>query len=206
MTRLFECIVININLGYQNKLTAIKYVITILLLTSCINSSAQTTCDTIVWSSTQKLIPANFKDVADTGKTMIAFTLTKFAYKVFPQDGSVIINTSTYFYPCSSWLNKENIKNSIAHEQLHFDIAEYHRRLFLKRVSETVSSADMFSTTTKGIFRDVADQRKAMNNEYDRQTNYGTNAQEQNNWNIKIANLLFEMERYNNNNTTVTLK
>ena len=98
------------------------------------SSLAQSGCDTILWSPVKKLTPADFKAVADTGKTMISFTLTKFAYKVFPQDGAAIVNTSTYFYPCSSWLNKANIRNSIAHEQLHFDIAEYHRRLFIKRI------------------------------------------------------------------------
>lgn len=171
-----------------------------------INSSAQTGCDTILWSATKKLAPSDFKDVADTSKTVIAFTLTKFGYKAIPQIGSVIINTSTYFYPCSSWLNKANINNSMVHEQLHFDIAEYHKRLFLKRVSETRSSEDMFAVSTKAIFRDVADQRRAMNMEYDKQTNYGQNEQEQSKWNIKIANLLTDLEKYSGNTTTVTLK
>jgi hypothetical protein len=137
---------------------------------------------------------------------MIAFTMIKFGYKVIPQDYGVIINTSTYFYPCSSWLNKANIKSSITHEQLHFDIAEYHKRLFLKRISETRSSEDMFAISTKAIFRDISDQRKAMNNEYDQQTNRGQNEQEQNKWNIKVANLLAELEKYNNNTTTINFK
>ena len=170
------------------------------------NASAQSGCDTIVWSATKKLTPADFKDVADTGKTMIAFTLTKFAYKVFPLDGGAIIHTSTYFYPCSSWLNRANIKGSIAHEQLHFDIAEYYKRLFLKRVSETRSSEDMFALSTKAIFRDITEQRRVMNMDSDKQTGNGQNEPEQNKWNIKIANLLTELERYNGNSTTINLK
>ncbi|MDB5199800.1 MAG: hypothetical protein JWO92_1763 [Chitinophagaceae bacterium] len=172
---------------------------------SIINCSAQPGCDTILWSSTKKLAPADFRGMADTGKIMIAFTMIKSGYKVLPQDGSVIINTLTYFFPCSSWLNRVNIK-SIEHEQLHFDIAEYHKRLFLKRVSETISSADMFATTTRAIFRDVAEQRRAMNMEYDQQTTYGQNVQEQDKWNIKIANLLIELEKYTGNTTTINLK
>ena len=171
-----------------------------------ISSSAQTGCDTILWSSTKRLIPSDFKDVADTGKAAIAFTQTKFSYKAMPQDGSVVINTSTYFYPCGSWLNKINTRSSIVHEQLHFDIAEYHKRLFLKRVSETRSSEDMFAASTKAIFRDVADQRRAMNMEYDRQTNNGQNDEEQNKWNSKIADLLTGLEKYSGNTTTINLK
>lgn len=137
---------------------------------------------------------------------MIAFTLTKFAYKVFPQNGSAIINTATYFYPCSSWLNPANIKGSVIHEQLHFDIAEYHKRLFLKRVVETRSSEDMFAVTTKAIFRDVAEQRKLMNMEYDRQTNNGENEEEQIKWNTKLKDLLSALGKYAGNTTTINLK
>ncbi len=184
---------------------AIKYFVAILMFFS-VDASAQTNCDSVIWSATKKLQPSDFKDVADTRKTMIAFTQTKFAYKVFPQEGSVIINTSTIFYPCDSWLNKANIKGSIVHEQLHFDIAEYHKRLFLKRVSEAASSESMFATITKTIFRDIIEKRKAMNMEYDEQTDNGQNEMVQWDWNRKIAALLTSLEKYNANTTTINLK
>ena len=172
---------------------------------SCNKSSSQN-CDTILWSETKKLIPADFKGIADTGNRTIAFTLTKFGYKVFPQDGAVVIHTSTYFYPCSSWLNKTNIKNSTSHEQLHFDIAEYHRRLFVKRISEATAAENNFATSTRNIFRAAADERRYMNMEYDIHTRYGQNEQEQHKWNTKIAGLLTGLEKYRDNTTTVILK
>lgn len=144
--------------------------------------------------------------MADTGKTMIAFTMTKFAYKVFPQDGAAVIQTSTIFYPCSSWLNSSNKKGSITHEQLHFDIAEYYKRLFLKRVSETRSAEDMFPVSTRAIFRDITQQKKVMNDDYDKQTNHGLNVQEQEKWNVKLASLLQELEKYSGQTTTINLK
>ena len=64
----------------------------------------------------------------------------------------------------------------------------------------------MFATATKAIFRDIADQRKAMNIDYDRQTNNGQNEQEQNKWNTKLINLLAELERYAANTTIINLK
>ena len=101
---------------------------------------------------------------------MIAFTLTKFSYKVFPQESSVIINTSTLFYPCNSWLNRINVKKSIVHEQLHFDIAEYQKRLFLKRVSESTLTEKQNVCIIKTICRDVAEQKKSIDIEYDEGT------------------------------------
>lgn len=169
-------------------------------------SAAQKDCDTVSWSASNKLVSADFRDVADTGKTMIAFTLTKFSYKVIPQDGAAVIRTSTIFYPCGSWLNRTNTKNSIAHEQLHFDITEYYKRLFLKRVSETRSSEDMFALTTKAIFRDIAEQKRMMNAEYDKQCNFGLNAQQQNKWNAKIEALLASLQSYAGNTTTINFK
>lgn len=177
-----------------------------MLLVPAVIVSAQKGCDTILWSAAKKLDPSDFKDVADTGKTMIAFTMTKFSYKVIPQDGGAIINTSTLFYPCNSWLNRANVKNSISHEQLHFDIAEYYKRMFLQRLAETRSAENMFATTTKAIFRDIVDQKRIMNNEYDQQTDKGINYQEQIKWNYKIANLLSNLEKYSVNTTTINLK
>jgi len=132
--------------------------------------------------------------------------MTKFAYKAIPQDGSVIINTSTLFYPCSSWLNRSNLPGSILHEQIHFDITEYFKRLFLKRVEETKTSEDMFAVSTKAIFRNISEQRKAMNMEYDRQTTNGSDTQEQVRWSRKVADLLASLEKYNVNTITINLK
>lgn len=159
-----------------------------------------------MWSETKKLAPSDFKGIADTGKTVVAFTLTKFGYKVFPQSGAVVIHTSTYFYPCSSWLSKTNIKNSTSHEQLHFDIAEYHRRLFVKNISEAGFTENTFAASIRNTFRQVADERKYMNMEYDIHTRYGQNQQEQQKWNNKIADLVGSLEKYKGSTTTITLK
>ena len=64
----------------------------------------------------------------------------------------------------------------------------------------------MFATTTRAIFRDLADQKRIMNSDYDKQTNYGLNEQEQNKWNSKITTLLAELEKYSGNTTTINLK
>jgi len=171
-----------------------------------VNVSAQTGCDTIFWSASRKLVPNDFKDVADTGKTMIAFTMAKFGYKVFPQSDEMIVNTSTYFLPCRSWLNRRNMTNSLNHEQLHFDIAEYYRRLFLQRINETTYSADLFPSATRAIFRDLADQRRQMDDNYDKQTNVGLNAEEQKKWIDKVASLLSGLKKYETTISDIKLK
>lgn len=137
---------------------------------------------------------------------MIAFTSTKISYKVFPQDGSAIINTSAYFYPCSSWLNIAHIKNSIAHEQLHFDIAEYHRRLFIKRISETKVSENRLASSTRAIFKGISEEKKTMNMMYDQETIDGENEEKQNMWIVKVADLLRVLEKYSSTTTSIILK
>ncbi len=123
-----------------------------------------------------------------------------------PQEGEAIISTSTLFYPCSSWLNRLNVKGSIIHEQLHFDIAEYYKRLFLKMVSETKTSWDLFPVSTRAIFRDITEQKRIMNADYDRLTNFGTIYQEQNKWNQKIASLLEDLKKFSGTSASVTVK
>lgn len=118
----------------------------------------------------------------------------------------MIIHTSTYFYPCRSWLNKTNIKSSTSHEQLHFDIAEYHRRLFVKRISDANATKNNFAALTRNIFKEVADERRYMNMEYDMHTKYGQNEPEQHKWSNKIGGLLASLENYRDNTTTINLK
>lgn len=125
--------------------------------------------------------------------------MVKIGYKVIPQAQSAIINTYTYFYPCDSWLNKTNIKKSTVHEQLHFDIAEYHRRLFLEALFNNKSSENMFGLTTRAIFKDIVDQRRKMNTEYDIKTKSGQDEEGQIIWNKKISGLVSSLEKYKEN-------
>lgn len=182
-----------------------RYIVFILLLLP-VTVFSQRECDSLPWSAVKKLAVSDFKDVADTGRRMIAFTQSKFSYHAAPQDDGVVITTAAYFFPCSSWLNRANVKTSIAHEQLHFDITEYFRRLFLKRVKETKTTEDMFSTTTRAIFRDIADQRRAMHELYDKETGNGQEVQEQVRWSRKVADMLAELTLYSNASLTVNLK
>ena len=169
-------------------------------------AKGQKGCDTIYWSSSKKLQVGDFKDAADTAKTMVAFTLAKFGYKAIPQSDEVIIITSNYFLPCRSWLNPVNISNNLLHEQLHFDISEYYRRLFLQRLSETAFASDAFPSAVKAIFRDIAAQRKTMDMEYDKETNTGTNLQQQKKWINKIHDLLKNLEKFSPSEVVIKLK
>jgi len=169
-------------------------------------AKGQTKCDTILWSSDKKLSIGDFKDAADTTNTMVAFTVAKFGYKAIPQSDEVIIISNNYFLPCRSWLNPVNISGTLMHEQLHFDISEYFKRLFLKKLSETSFASDIFPSAIKAVFRDIAAQRKAMDTDYDAQTNTGTNLAEQKKWVTKINILLNDVEKYSGSQIVIKLK
>ena len=98
------------------------------------------------------------------------------------------------------------MKTKVTHEQLHFDIAEYHRRLFLQKISESNATENMFAATARSIFRDVIEQRKAMNMEYDEQTDIGQNDAEQKKWNEKLSSFILSLDKYKEHTTTVIYK
>lgn len=137
---------------------------------------------------------------------MVAFTMSKFIYKVFPQEGEAIINTSAVFYPCKSWINIANVKGDIAHEQLHFAITEYYRRLFLKNLSEVNTSSALLKTNIKNLFTQLAIERRDLDKLYDAATGFGEKKEEQIKWENKIENMLLSLLSFEPQTITITLK
>lgn len=85
---------------------------------------------------------------------------------------------------------------TLIHEQLHFDICEYFRRLFLQKIKETSFTPEVMPAVVKAIFRMVADQRKQMEKDYDRETGSGQKSDMQVKWKDKVQRLLSSTDVY----------
>src|SRR5262245_36804038 len=93
-------------------------------------------CDSIHWTKSAKLSWSDFKAVPDTTVDAGATSSLGIAYILKRTNDSVSIKTVCYFKPCLSWCKFKNSDTLLIHEQGHFNIAEYFRRLFIKRVFE----------------------------------------------------------------------
>lgn len=124
-----------------------------------------------------------------------AFTMAKIGYHITPFDDSVMISVSAYMLPCRSWITPKPFL--LLHEQVHFNINEYFRRVFIRKLTESNFSPTVLSTIAKAILKDVSDQKKKMEQDFDRETLSGKNTENENKWQSTVANLLRENEAFN---------
>jgi histone acetyltransferase (RNA polymerase elongator complex component) len=75
-----------------------------------------------------------------------------------------------------------------------FDIAEIFARKLHKALREYVFNKKNFQTDLKHIYDGIVAAKTAMQDEYDRETNHSINKDKQNEWLIKIADLLQTFE------------
>lgn len=112
--------------------------------------------------------------------------------------GEVKVNLRVYFEKDKSWSKKQKQSNRLlAHEQLHFDIAELNRRKLVKALKEAKLNEENFKEKLEnivlehwnGMYREMQDQ-------YDRETDFSKNAAKQEEWRLKINHLLNRYSRY----------
>jgi Bacterial protein of unknown function (DUF922) len=103
------------------------------------------------------------------------------------------------FDPIKSW-KKEGVDAYILyHEQVHFDITEYHARLLRKQLKTTkYSSFKLIETEIKKMFNDTFSQANKMQLAYDEQTAHSVNNKKQSKWNKKLKKLLRSTENFKN--------
>lgn len=145
----------------------------------------------IEWSKLAKLTWSDFKAEADRSNPFLAQTFAGFGYKYKFNSDSLQVETSANFKPNKSWVKKSS-DALLAHEQLHFDIAEYYRRVFLNRIFKLnlspASAKQQITSTYEQTLLDLrAEQKK-----YDEETNHSIDKNKQEEWRIRYVQKLNE--------------
>lgn len=101
------------------------------------------------------------------------------------------------FTRSSSWATKEARKNEalLAHERLHFDIGEVHARMLRSRLASLASDADLEREMRRAL-KEVTDASRVVQDQYDRETGHGINAEAQTRWSKKVTGLLDEWSAF----------
>ena len=151
----------------------------------------------IYWSSTP-LTWDDFKKRPPRGSNYDAETMSTIDIQMAVSMDSVIVGVYTFFDPSSSWKRKKKLsKELLKHEQLHFDITEYHSRMMRKELLNTVFKKPQ---TVGKIIQKLFNQRikkwKKMQDAYDNETKHSTVVEKQLAWEEDVKNLLAETEAY----------
>ena len=155
--------------------------------------------DRIFWSDTTEITWSDFQGTNDSLKSLSAISKIELPYST-SSDGEVDMSFTiqTCFIKSESWY-KEGKKNNIllSHEQLHFDIAELHRRLIVKAIVEGNFNSDTYEKQVDQIIIAIWENSyRKMQDKYDLETNYARIFKPQIYWNQRVADQLESMKEF----------
>lgn len=164
--------------------------------------------DTIHWSSTRKLTWDDFKGEIDIKSNYKALTYTTIVVKpLLLKEQIVEYKITCVFETELSWSKSKNSNNLLKHEQLHFDIAE----LTTRKLRENCHNIDFLNLedvkqSVREFFYESKNDRTLINSMYDEETEHGTIADKQKEWEIKIAKELKVLEEYSSPRVVIRRK
>tara|TARA_R110000868_G_scaffold149463_2_gene371909 strand:+ start:498 stop:1061 length:564 start_codon:yes stop_codon:yes gene_type:complete len=163
----------------------------------------------VEWQHDYHLKWSDFKGKEDKSQKLSALSKISIPY-TYSSDGEVdlTLNLSTVFVKDESWYKKGKENNVLlGHEQLHFDIAEIHRRIIVKTVLSTKFSAENYESELKQLISKIWDEDyRKMQDQYDAETNYARLFRSQKEWMEIVATKLIELKEFNDTEVTVTFQ
>jgi hypothetical protein len=155
--------------------------------------------DLISWNEHRRLTWDDFKGRVNETSMADAATAIHISAKPFYRKKKLYYDVNAFFIPHQSWCRSKS-ERLLAHEQLHFDIAELYARKARKKISEL---------SQMGL-RDVKEYNRAVSRilqesnrvdvEYDMNTLHGSHIQRQENWERQIKLELNILSRFSSAN------
>ncbi|RIV72350.1 DUF922 domain-containing protein [Flagellimonas aequoris] len=150
----------------------------------------------ILWNEGKRLSWSDFKGKVPPAAVPAATTASGISYtysaNLLHHEVKLDFEVNAYFYPNESWHKPEQCTdNTLAHEQLHFDIAELFARKMRNRLRRTSFSDDV-KAEVRRIYQDILQELKDFQDQYDWETNFSRNLEKQLEWNQKITESLQE--------------
>lgn len=151
--------------------------------------------ETISWNDDRRLSWDDFQGKAPINSRAAAITASGITYR-FSTSGTsdnmeVDFKIDTFFYPTKSWYQSELVDDVIlSHEQLHFDISELYARKMEARLAKETFTHSNVKSKVRSIYKEILKEVDDFQNQYDDETNFSRDREQQEIWNEKIANAL----------------
>jgi hypothetical protein len=145
----------------------------------------------ILWEKNRKLTYKDFKGVANPDETHAGNTDCESSFMCKYEKKQLKISSKVLFDTENSWL-KYTDASLLSHEQVHFDIAEIHVRLFRQRCNSFPFTKTGFKTQIDSLFNLSDTDCDVLQQKYDAETKNGILKSKQKIWQTKIAQKLLE--------------
>jgi hypothetical protein len=117
--------------------------------------------------------------------------------KKYPLPDTVLLDSRAFFNKNRSWVKVPAVNPSLlAHEQLHFDLAELCARNFRKAVLEQTFNSANLSRCIDSTYKHYSAKGDSLHNRYDIETNHGLRAIPQSQWEELITTQLAQLNAY----------
>lgn len=140
--------------------------------------------DSMKWSATTKLGFADFLGAPDVNDEFSASCSARINYDYNIDYDTLNYDIFSYFRRNRSWMKIAD-STLLAHEQLHFDIAEINSRMIKKRFAALAGKQIGDSAINKIIWEEWANSM-TLDSVFDEQTSHGALGAESNRWSEKI--------------------
>ncbi|MGZ3902453.1 MAG: DUF922 domain-containing protein [Bacteroidia bacterium] len=160
----------------------------------------------ILWSESRKLTWDDFQGKINQSSLYKANTETEVAVQIKAKGEEATVTLECFFIKGASWTKTHDNAYLLEHEQTHFNITEIGVRKFRKMLSGKSFSVKSFQQELKKMHSEVGRDSKAMQAEYDKETEHSVNEVGQKKWNKKVTEELKSLSAYTYPSVTCKIK
>ena len=180
--------------------------IIILLCAVCMHSVHAQVADTLLWQPERTLNWMDYKGVPDQQSHYTALTHAEIRYQVSMQRSFAKFDFATLFLKKTSWTKHTRDPLLLKHEQVHFNIAELHKRVFIEILYTRHLSYTGFETEVKRLGDSVNVARHRMDDAFDADVSNMRDNMKINKWYRQIEEMLNRLKAYDRNSILIALK
>ncbi len=151
--------------------------------------------DPLTWTAGRKLTWNDYKASPNPKSDAAATTSTSLSIDYHISGSQFSYTIKSWFSRSRSW-GRNKTDYILSHEQGHFDIAEIYARKLHQRMSAYTFSKKNYQKELNRIYNEVADEKAAVQQQYDRETRHSIDEVKQAEWLKKISRMLEELKEY----------
>ena len=153
--------------------------------------------DILTWSASRKLTWSDYKASPNPKSDAAATTSTSLSIDYHISGSQFSYTIKSWFSRSRSWVRNQT-DHILSHEQGHFDIAEAYARKLHQRMRAYKFNKNNYQKELNRIYNEVADEKAAVQQQYDRETRHSIDEVKQAEWLKKISRMLEELKEYAN--------
>lgn len=169
------------------------------------NTVANAQQDTLVWNRGAELRWSDFKGIPDKQSHYSALTHAEIRYSVTMIKGLVRFDFANLFLKKASWTKNNTNFILLLHEQIHFDIAEFHKRLLIELLYTRDFRSHNFEKEVKQLGDSINAARNRMDEQFDQDVLYFGDRNRLVKWQNKISKELDRLKSYDRNSILIKL-